>query len=137
MKAIIYVEGKSSSPFRETSGIECLKSDDLSSLPAAVYDEMELIDVLEFDENPDVLSVAIQKLRHNGTIRIGGTDAVEIMRESERGRIDMAVASEHLLNGRIRLTSAHELKDRLLEMQMNVSTVSIGGLRYLVEATRP
>jgi len=137
VKAIVYVEGKSSSPIRETSGIKCLKSEDLSSLPVAVYEEIELIDVLEFDENPDVLSIAIQKLRHNGTIRIGGTDALEIMRESERGRMDMSSASEHLLNGRMRLTSAHELKDRLLQMQMNVSTVSIGGLRYLVEATRP
>lgn len=137
MKAIVYVEGKSSSPVRGTSGTECLKSEDLPSLPVAVYEEIELIDVLEFDENPDVLSIAIQKLRHNGTIRIGGTDAVEIMRESERGRMDMSAASEHLLNGRMRLTSAHELKDRLLQMQMSVSTVSIGGLRYLVEATRP
>ena len=137
MKAIVYVEGKSSSPVRGTAGVECLKSEDLPSLPAAVYEEIELIDVLEFDENPDVLSIAIQKLRHNGTIRIGGTDALEIMRESERGRMDMSSASQHLLNGRMRLTSAHELKDRLIQMQMNVSTVSIGGLRYLVEATRP
>mgnify|MGYP003149697691 CR=1 FL=1 len=137
MKAIIYVEGKSSSPFDNACGIECIKSDDLLSLPAAVYEEIELIDVLEFDKNPDILSVAIQKLRHNGVIRIRGTDAIEIMRESERGRIDMQVASEHLLNGRMRLASAHELREKLSAMQMNVSTVSIGGFRYLVEATRP
>jgi len=138
MKAIIYVEGKSSSPFvEETSGIECIESSNLPSLPAAVYEELELIDVLEFDENPDILSIAVQKLRHKGVLRIGGTDAVEVMRESERGRMDMGLASTQLLNGRVRLTSAHEVKDRLTAMQMSVSTVSIGGFRYLVEATRP
>ena len=138
MKAIIYVEDKSSSPFTEgTAGIECVKSSDLPSLPVAVYEEIELIDVLEFDENPDILSIAVQKLRHNGVLRVGGTDALEVMRESERGRMDMGSASAQLLNGRKRLTSAHELKDRLAAMQMKISTVSIGGFRYLVEATRP
>jgi len=137
MRALIYVEGKSSSPFVDgTHGIECIKSSQLKSLPAAVYEEIELIDVLEFDEDPSILSVALQKLRHGGVIRIVGTDALQVMRESDGGRIDMDVASNHLLGGRLRLTSAHDLKNKLSSMQMNVSTVSIGGFRYLVEAQR-
>jgi hypothetical protein len=137
MKAVIYVEGKSSSPFANgTPNIERIKSSNLKSVASAVYEEIELIDVLEFDENPDILSVALQKLRHGGLLRIAGTDALQVMRESEAGRIDMVGASEHLLGGRLRLTSAHDLKHRLSSMQMNVTTISIGGFRYLVEARR-
>ena len=137
MKAIVYVEGKSVSPFTDgTNGIECIKSNQLPSLATAVYEEIELIDVLEFDENPDVLSVALQKLRHGGLLRIAGTDAIQVMKESDGGRIDMAESSEHLLNGRLRLTSAHALKDKLSAVQMEVVALSIGGFRYLVEARR-
>lgn len=137
MRALIYVEGKSSSPFADgMQGIECIESSNLKSLPSAVYEEIELIDVLEFDESPDILSTALQKLRHGGLIRIAGTDAIQVMRESEAGRIDMEGASGHLLGGRLRLTSAHDLKHKLSSMKMNVTTIAIGGFRYLVEARR-
>ena len=137
MKAIIYVEGKSSSPFIDgMNGMECIERKNLPSLPAAVYEEVELIDVLEFDKDPNVLSVVLQKLRHGALLRIGGTDAIQVMRESEGGRIDIEQTSEQLLNGRLRLTSAHELKDKLASMQMEVTSLSISGFRYLVEARR-
>lgn len=137
MKAIVYVEGKSSPPFSQgVGGTDCVKSSELSSLPCAVYEEIELIDVLEFDSSTDVLSVALEKLRHGGIIRIAGTDAIQVMRESEAGRVDIKEASTQLLGGRLRLTSAHDLKHELASMQMNVTAISIGGFRYLVEAQR-
>lgn len=137
MKAIVYVEGKSTSPFVEgASGIECIKSETLESLPAAVYEEIELVDVLEFDKNPQILSVVLQKLRHGATLRIVGTDALQVIRESEGGRVDMKKASEQLLNGRLRMTSAHDLKSELSSMEMEVTALSISGFRYLVEARR-
>ena len=137
MKALIYVENKSSSPFANTtSSIEYIKSSELQSLPSAVYEEIELLDVLEFDESPNILSIALQKLRHGGLIRIAGTDAIQVMRESEAGRLGLEGASEQLLNGRVRLTSAHDLKHQLSAMQMNITTISIGGFRYLLEAVR-
>lgn len=137
MKAIIYVEGKTSPPFENVpGGTECIESNLLQSLPAAVYEELELIDVLEFDENEDILLVALQKLRHGGLIRITGTDALQVMKESEAGRVGIAESSKHLLNGRLRMTAAHELKEKLSSLQMNITAVSIGAFRYLVEATR-
>jgi len=137
MRALIYVEGKSSSPFSDGAhGIECIKSSDLESLASAVYEEIELVDVLEFDENPNILSVALQKLRHGGLIRIAGTDAIQVIRETDGGRVDLSGASEHLLGGRLRLTSAHDLKHKLASMEMSVTTIAIGGFRYLVEARR-
>ena len=137
MRALVYVEDKSYSPFADGAhGIECIKSSNLKSLASAVYEEIELIDVLEFDEDPDILSVALQKLRHGGLIRIAGTDGIQVIREAEAGRIDLVEASKHLLGGRMRLTSAHDLKHKLSSIQMKVTSLSIGGFRYLVEARR-
>ena len=137
MRALIYSEGQSSSPFaNQSSNIDYVPSNKLASLPAAVYEEIELIDVVEFDPNPDILSVALQKLRHGGLIRIVGTDALQVMRGSETGKLSISEASKYLLEGRLRLTSAHDLKNKLTSMNMAVSTVSLGGFRYLVEAHR-
>lgn len=137
MKAIVYVEGKSSPPFEDgVVGIENVESSSLDSLPVAVYEDLELLDVVEFSENPNVLNVAFSKIRHGGTLRILGTDAIEVMRSSKAGRVALDAASQHLLNGRLRMTSAHDLKASLVGLGMEITTVSILGSRYLVEAKR-
>ena len=59
------------------------------------------------------------------------------MKTSKNGRMNLTNASAVLLDGRTRLTSAHELKRTLLSLGMEVKVVSIFGSRYLVEATRP
>ena len=137
MKAIVYVEGKSSPPFQDgVVGIENIESSSLDSLPVAVYEDLELIDVVEFSENPEVVSVASSKIRHGGTLRIFGTEALEIMKGSQSGRVPLVEASKQLLDGRLRMTSAHELKNSLAGLGMEVTIVSILGSRYLVEAKR-
>mgnify|MGYP003652913260 CR=1 FL=1 len=137
MKAIVYVEGKSSPPFEDgVIGIENIDSTSLESIPAAVYEDLELLDVLEFYDKPNVLSIAASKIRHGGILRIFGTDALEIMKGSQSGRMGLAEASGQLLNGRVRMTSAHDVKNSLTELGMEVTTVSILGSRYLVEAKR-
>jgi hypothetical protein len=137
MKAIVYVEGKSSPPFEDgVVGIENVESSSLDSLPVAVYEDLELLDVLEFSENPNVLDLAFSKIRHGGTLRVLGTDAIEVMRSSQAGRVALDAASQHLLNGRLRMTSAHDLKASLVGLGMEITTVSILGSRYLVEAKR-
>ena len=137
MKAIVYVEGKSSPPFEDgVVGIENVESSSLDSLPVAVYEDLELLDVVEFSENPNVLNVAFSKIRRGGTLRILGTDAIEVMRSSQAGRVALDAASQHLLNGRLRMTSAHDLKASLVGLGMEITTVSILGSRYLGEAKR-
>ena len=59
------------------------------------------------------------------------------MKTSKNGRMNLVNASSVLLDGRTRLTSAHELKKTLMSLGMEVKTVSIFGSRYLVEAMRP
>ena len=108
----------------------------LDSLPPAVYEDLELLDVVEFSENPNVVSVASSKIRHGGVLRIFGTDALEVMKGSQSGRVGLSEASEQLLNGRVRMTSAHDLKNSLAGLGMEVTTVSILGSRYIVEAKR-
>lgn len=137
MKAIVYVEGKSSPPFEDgVVGVENVDSLSLDSLPPAVYEDLELLDVVEFSENPNVVSVASSKIRHGGVLRIFGTDALEVMKGSQSGRVGLGEASEQLLNGRVRMTSAHDLKNSLAGLGMEVTTVSILGSRYIVEAKR-
>ena len=138
MKAIVYVEGKSSSPFEDgVAGVETVESSHLESMPSAVYEDLELIDVLEFHQSPDVVKFACSKIRHGGTLRFSGTDAIEVMKTSKNGRMNLVNASSVLLDGRTRLTSAHELKKTLMSLGMEVKTVSIFGSRYIVEAMRP
>ena len=53
MKAIVYVDGKSSPPFTNKSeDLSVLSSENIDSLPDAVFEEIELLDVLEFSERP-------------------------------------------------------------------------------------
>ena len=136
MKAIVYVDGKSSPPFTNTSAVSVLPSEDIDFLPDAVFEEIELLDVLEFSERPEILEVTIKKLRHGGKIKITGTDALQVIKSAAFGICDLEHASNVILGGRNKLVSAHGLKDRLSSVGLNVTLVGIVGYRYTVEAQR-
>jgi hypothetical protein len=137
MKAIVYVDGKSSPPFTsESADLSVLSSEDIDFLPDAVFEEIELLDVLEFSERPEILEVTIKKLRHGGKIKITGTDALQVIKSSAFGICDLEHASNVMLGGRNKLVSAHSLKDRLSSVGLNVTLVGIVGYRYTVEAQR-
>ena len=137
MKVCVYVEGKSSPSLIEgTADLEQIESSKIQDLPSAVYDSIELIDVLEFDERPDILEIALSKLRHGGTIKIAGTEAVQIIRMFHVGAIPIEEASGLLLNGRFKMTSAHNLNRKLESHGLEIKFLTISGTRYLAEAIR-
>ena len=137
MKAIVYVDGKSSPPFTNKSeDLSVLSSENIDSLPDAVFEEIELLDVLEFSERPEILEVAIKKLRHGGKIRITGTDALQVIKSAAFGMCDLEHASSVMLGGRNKLVSAHNLKEGLSSVGLNVTLVGIVGYKYVVEAQR-
>ena len=137
MKAIVYVDGKSSPPFTNKSeDLSVLSSENIDSLPDAVFEEIELLDVLEFSERPEILEVAIKKLRHGGKIRITGTDALQVIKSAAFGMCDLEHASSVMLGGRNKLVSAHNLKEGLSSVGLNVTLVGIMGYKYVVEAQR-
>jgi|TARA_Y100000310_G_scaffold270418_1_gene284223 hypothetical protein len=137
MKAIVYVDGKSSPPFEnKKDSISLVTSLEIDSLPDAIFEEIELLDVLEFSDKPDILEIAIKKVRHGGTLRITGTDAIQVIKSAAFGVCNLQHASEVMLNGRNRLVSAHELKNALSSLGLNVSLIGIVGYRYTVEAQR-
>jgi hypothetical protein len=137
MKAIVYVDGKSSPPFEnEKESISLVNSLEIDSLPDAVFEEVELLDVLEFSDEPNILEIAIKKIRHGGTLKITGTDALQVIKGAAFGLCDLQHASEALLNGRNKLVSAHDLKNKLSSFGLNVSLVGIVGYKYIVEAQR-
>jgi len=137
MKAIVYVDGKSSPPFTNKSeDLSVLSSENIDSLPDAVFEEIELLDVLEFSERPEILEVAIKKLRHGGKIKITGTDALQVIKSAAFGTCDLEHASSVMLGGRNKLVSAHNLKEGLSSVGLNVTLVSIVGYKYVVEAQR-
>jgi hypothetical protein len=137
MKAIVYVDGKSSPSFTINSeDLSVLSSENIDSLPDAVFEEIELLDVLEFSERPEILEVAIKKLRHGGKIRITGTDALQVIKSAAFGMCDLEHASSVMLGGRNKLVSAHNLKEGLSSVGLNVTLVGIMGYKYVVEAQR-
>mgnify|MGYP003627241457 FL=1 len=137
MKAIVYVDGKSSPPFTNKSeDLSVLSSENIDSLPDAVFEEIELLDVLEFSERPEILEVAIKKLRHGGKIKITGTDALQVIKSAAFGMCDLEHASSVMLGGRNKLVSAHNLKEGLSSVGLNVTLVGIVGYKYVVEAQR-
>jgi|TARA_R100000995_G_scaffold37301_1_gene17141 hypothetical protein len=138
MKAIVYVEGKSSAPFLVSGdgNVSSVDSTQMDSLPNAVFEEVELVDVIEFSENPNIVDIAVKKLRHGGVLKITGTDALQVIRNAACGVCAIPEASENLLNGRNNLTSAHDLKNRLASSGLEISSVGIIGYRYVVEAVR-
>ena len=131
MKAIVYVDEKSSpSLMNKSEEISILPSENIDSLPDAVFEEVELLDVLEF------LDVAIKKLRHGGKIKITGTDALQVIKSAAFGLCDLEHASNVMLGGRNKLVSAHKLKERLSSAGLKVTLVGIMGYKYVVEAQR-
>tara|TARA_R110000751_G_scaffold214454_2_gene317926 strand:- start:925 stop:1341 length:417 start_codon:yes stop_codon:yes gene_type:complete len=137
MKAIIYVDGKSSPPFiNESEELSMLSSKDIDSLPNAIFEEIELLDVLEFSDRPEILEVAISKLRHGGKIKITGTDALQVIKNAALGVCNLEQASSFMLGGRNKLVSAHNLKEGLSSVGLNVTLVGIMGYKYVVEAQR-
>ena len=138
MKAIIYVEGKSSHPFQEQieGEISLVNILDVNSLPNAVFDEVEVIDGLEFSDEEDVLDRIIQKVRHGGALKIRGTDALQVFNNASTGSCSLEEATKLMLGGRQKLTSAHQLKDKIVARGLDVSLVGIVGYKYIVEAHR-
>jgi len=137
--AIVYVDGKTSPPIRpEANGTtELVKSLDVENLPASVYDEIELVDVLEYDDRPNILDLVVSKLRHQGILKISGTEALQVTRILVNGDIGLEDASNKLLGGRHHLTSVHHLKEKLQSMNLEIMLVAVAAFRYMVEAKRP
>ena len=93
MKACVYVENKSQPSLAAIgSALDCITNDKIDTLPSAVYNEIELIDVLEYDERPEILQLVASKIRHGGSIKIIGTE-VRKMLESVGFQIQFATIS--------------------------------------------
>ena len=138
MKACVYVENKSQPSLASIGpALECLPSNKVGELPNAVYNEIELVDVLEYDERPEILQIVASKIRHGGVIKIVGTDAIQITKCVSEGLMTAAEASIHLLNGRIRLNSIHEVRKMLESVGFQIQFATISGNKYLLEALRP
>ena len=53
------------------------------------------------------------------------------------GGMDLESASAGMLNGRMRLTSVHKLRESLERFGMETIFTTVSGIRYLIEAKRP
>tara|TARA_R100001377_G_scaffold31597_1_gene17244 strand:+ start:2283 stop:2699 length:417 start_codon:yes stop_codon:yes gene_type:complete len=138
MKACVYVENKSKpSLVAIGSTLECIPSNKIDTLPSAVYNEIELIEVLEYDERPEILQLVASKIRHGGSIKIVGTDAIQVTKGVSEGSMTAADASIHLLNGRVRMNSIHEVRKMLESVGFQILFATISGNKYLLEALRP
>lgn len=138
MKACIYVENKSTPSLAAMgAAVDCINNERLDELPSAVYHELELVDVLEYDERPDILDIAISKMRHGATLKLLGTDSIQIIRALNNGTIGPEEASNKLLNGRMKMNSIHELQEKLTSKGLEVRFASISGDKYILEAVRP
>ena len=65
MQGIIYVEGKSSPPVfdSENENLKIVNESQVDSLPNAVFEQLEVIDLLEFFDDDSILKKILSKLR--------------------------------------------------------------------------
>ena len=137
-KALVYVEGKSSSAIQQDGKeIDVINNHKIEDLPNSVYDEIELLDVLEYDERDNILDIVVTKLRHQGIVKISGVDCFQVAKSFTNGEISMEVASGKLLNGRYKMCSVHALREKLEAQAFEIGLVAIAGFRYILEAKRP
>jgi hypothetical protein len=138
MKSIIYVDGKSSPAIFDSNNesLRIISEKEIDSLPDAIFEELETLDLLEFLEDDEVLTKVLGKLRHGGKIKISGNDAIQVLSAASSGACSLDEASNLILNGRKRLISVHDLKKKLTSFGLNVTLVGIVGSRYTLEAQR-
>jgi len=138
MRSIVYVDGKSSPAIFDSNkdDVRIVDEKEIDSLPDAVFEEIELIDVLEFSEDNLILQKVLRKMRHGGKIRIVGNDALQVLSAAYNGVCTLEQASDLILDGRKRLISAHKVRDMLGSVGLKVTMVGIVGNRYSLEAQR-
>lgn len=138
MQSIIYVEGKSSPPVfdSENENLKIVNESQVDSLPNAVFEQLEVIDLLEFFDDDSILEKILSKLRHGGKIKITGNDAIQVLNGASNGSYNLEQASKLILDGRKRLISANQLKSKLSSLGLNVTLLGIVGSRYTLEAQR-
>ena len=138
MQSIIYVEGKSSPPVfdSENENLKIVNESQVDSLPNAVFEQLEVIDLLEFFDDDSILEKILSKLRHGGKIKITVNDAIQVLNGASNGSYNLEQASKLILDGRKRLISANQLKSKLSSLGLNVTLLGIVGSRYTLEAQR-
>lgn len=138
MRSIIYVEGKSSPSVFDSKNenLKIINESEIDSLPDAVFEELEAIDVLEFFDDDSIIQKLLSKLRHGGKIKISGNDAIQVLTGASSGGYSLEQASKLILDGRKRLISADQLKNKLTSLGVNVTLLGIVGSRYTLEAQR-
>ena len=138
MQSIIYVEGKSSPPVfdSENENLKIVNESQVDSLPNAVFEQLEVIDLLEFFDDDSILEKILSKLRQGGKIKITGNDAIQVLNAASNGSYNLEQASKLILDGRKRLISANQLKSKLSSLGLNVTLLGIVGSRYTLEAQR-
>jgi hypothetical protein len=138
MKSIIYVDGKSSPAIFDSNNesLRIVNEKEIDSLPDAVFEELETLDVIEFLEDDELLAKIVGKLRHGGKLKISGNDAIQVLTAASSGACSLEEANKLILNGRKRLISVHDLKKKLTSFGLNITLVGIVGSRYTLEAQR-
>ena len=72
MKSIIYVDGKSSPAIFDSNNesLRIVNEKEIDSLPDAVFEELETLDVIEFLEDDELLAVRLAAVRRSHRQRL-------------------------------------------------------------------
>tara|TARA_R100000995_G_C3409478_1_gene88674 strand:- start:6 stop:410 length:405 start_codon:yes stop_codon:yes gene_type:complete len=133
MKLIVYAGQADSLP--ASQDCESIHYSEVQSSPDAVFDEVEVLDALEY-AGYGLIEQICKKIRHGGRIRFVGTDAIEVVRAINSGRANLPEASSLLMSGRNQLTSVHDVKEIMASLGLQIGLVGIMGNRYSVEGVR-
>ena len=122
MKSIIYVDGKSSPAIFDSNNesLRIVNEKEIDSLPDAVFEELETLDVIEFLEDDELLAKIVGKLRHGGKLKISGNDAIQVLTAASSGACSLEEANKLILNGRKRLISVHDLKKQYQRLESDI-----------------
>ena len=113
-----------------------LNEEELNNAPDGFFEEIFVLDILEYSKNDNIMNDIVKKVRKNGVLKLNGVDAIEMCRRIYYGDIDIEKASSDFFAHINRINSVVSLKKYFQINGWEIKFAGISSGRYFMEAKR-
>jgi|TARA_R110000824_G_scaffold68254_5_gene176713 hypothetical protein len=119
------------------SDVDVCEQADISQKPDYFYSKIEAYGFLETCIHEDCLQQLMNKVGKNGTLKIQGIDAYQVVNNMVKGEITSEQFSSLMVKNKARCVSLHELATKINESQeFQIQYAGLSGLSYILEARK-
>lgn len=100
----------------------------------------DMLDYISIGQLDDVLTIFNSLLRHGGKLVLGGNNLDEFSRMSFLNLLDVEVVNSELYGNQFRkagLYSTQTIKERLINMGLEIEEVSLDTYKFIIKSKRP